>query len=123
MISGKGSGFVAGVWLLAACVPAPCQANMTVQRAQYARSLSGVVVIQGNGTPISDVAVAECSTGFTNCVTTTRTDRDGRFFVRSNRPSNVHYLRFLTRGLCEEREVITLRRGSNRLMVDMVMGS
>src|SRR5580658_9102197 len=89
-----------GVW-------ARAQGNAAVVREQRANSLNGTVVDKV-GMPVGAVAIAECSEGFRDCVDVAKSDGDGRFKIASAQRGKVHYLRFLSPGMNEEREIVTL---------------
>jgi hypothetical protein len=98
------------------------QGNEAVLSAQRASSLSGIVV-DGEGVPTADVAVAECSADFKDCVTAAHTDRDGLFSVRSTHAGKVHYLRFDLPGMDEARVTVTLSSFSKKLTIRLVVGT
>jgi hypothetical protein len=105
-----------------ASTPALAQGNMVIERAQRASSLSGIVE-DGMGAAIAGVAVAECSAHFNDCVTVERTDKDGRFNVRSARKGRVHNLQFLSLGMDQERVTVTLSHFSRKLRIKLVVGT
>ena len=108
----------------ALCVLA--QANQTVESKAKAGSLQGFVyygVSDRDGSGVENVAVAECSVGFKDCVFLTHTDRNGHFAVQSTYQGNIHYLQFLSPGWCEARVTVTLVHNSKPLNVRLVIGS
>jgi hypothetical protein len=109
-------------FVLLPTVFATAQGNMTVARTQRASSLNGMVV-DGEGTPIVDVTVAECSVDFKECVTVAHSDKDGHFKVHSTLAGKIHYLRFDLPGMDEERVTVTLARFSKKLRVRLTVGT
>lgn len=92
---------------------------MTAQRAS---SLSGIVV-DVEAAPTANVAVAECSAGFKDCVTVAHSDKEGGFSVHSTHAGKIHYLRFDLPGMDEERVTVTLARYSKKLTIQLVVGT
>jgi hypothetical protein len=118
-------------WLCAILAVSPCplsrgasalaQGNEIIERTQRANSLSGIVIDQ-MGASVAGVAVAECAADFNDCAVVEHTDKDGRFYIRSVRKGNVHYLRFISLGMDEERETVKLSTFSGKLKIRLVVG-
>ena len=110
------------VCLLAMSVSSFGQASVT-NTQQRAENLSGVVYsADADGTKhvMSDVIVAECLSGFRNCVMETKTDAEGQFSVSSKQNTRVHYLQFLSPGWSESQVTVRLTKDAGRLSVTLV---
>ncbi|WP_158822298.1 hypothetical protein [Granulicella sp. S156] len=115
-----------GLWIACLLVTsASCfgQASPTTSTQQRAENLSGVVYsADADGTKhvMSDVIVAECLSGFRNCVMETKTDAEGQFSVSSKQNTRVHYLQFLSPGWSESQVTVRLTKDAGRLSVTLV---
>jgi len=93
---------------------------------QRAENLSGAVYSEdADGTKhlMGDVIVAECLSGFRNCVMETKTDAEGQFSISSKQNTKVHYLQFLLPGWDESQVKVALSKGAGRLSVRLVARS
>ena len=113
------------VCLLAMSVSSFGQASVT-NTQQRAENLSGAVYSEdADGTKhlMGDVIVAECLSGFRNCVMETKTDAEGQFSISSKQNTKVHYLQFLLPGWDESQVKVALSKGAGRLSVRLVARS
>jgi len=115
-----------GLWaacLLATSASSFGQASSTTNTQQRAENLSGAVYSEaadGTRHVMSDVIVAECLSGFRNCVMETKTDAEGQFSVTSKQNTKVHYLQFLSPGWSESQVTVRLAKDAGRLSVKLV---
>jgi hypothetical protein len=114
--------------------PAFAQGNSAVTEEVKATDLSGVVTcceaialdnkVIHAATPLSGVAISECDKSYRECSATIQSDALGHFTFQSARPKKkVHYLKFVAKGFDVEHLKVTLRSGSDPLIVSLVVAT
>ena len=125
------SRLIANIALVSACTllirgTSHAQGYSAIVTNQKAGQLNGVVhhgERAGPQTVIKDVSIAECSADFKECVTLTKSDKDGKFAVHSNQKGKIHYLKFLSPGWCVGEVTVTLIPGSKTLDIQSVIAA